>query len=273
MADANIKKITIKNEDLPSLQFNKTKIAAKIVNVSGNGTTITYTTELPHDILPNTRVDISNITPTVYNLSKALVASVPSLTTFTIENNASGTYVSGGFVETYSVYDSENENYVIQEYIDNLYHVFRYRIASEDKNRYSHWSQIETLRMPAATTPFPYTSDIRITVSKAGDPEVVSAVWTKPSAAENPTTYEQKFNKINVFDVWVRWNETTNATATTAGWTPWELSATVSSNTFSILKSVPDYKTIDVAIQISTTDKTKDYHHNKLTLYKKTGAV
>jgi hypothetical protein len=158
--------------------------------------------------------------------------------------------------------------------IDELYYDFRYRIVSEDKNRTSAWSPIERIVMPDVTTPFPYTSDQRIRVSENGaNPKVITAIWTKPLAADNPSDYENIFNKINIYDVWLRWTETNNATAGSSGWTDWEYSTTVSSNTFSVVKPDPDYKTVEVAIQIPTTIKLRDYNDNKLTLYKKFAAV
>jgi len=283
MADADIKKIRIKSEELPFIQFDTTKVAATISTVSGNGTTVTYTTAKAHDMLPGDLVFISGVLPVAYNLYN-IIDSVPSSTQFTVLNNASGTYVSGGTIETWPASDISSIGTITlplvynewpkQEYINSLKYNFRYRIASEDKNRYSHWSEIQTIIMPDVTTPFPYTSDSRITISKGGNPEVVSAVWTKPASSENPSSYEQIFNKINIFDVWFRWNVENNATSITEGWTSWEFATTVSSNTFSIIKPpLSGFKTIEIAIQIPTTIKTKDYHHNKLTLYKKTGAV
>jgi hypothetical protein len=157
--------------------------------------------------------------------------------------------------------------------IESLHYDFRYRIVSEDKNRFSHWSQIIRYPMPDVTTPFPYTSDQRIRVSKGGNPEVVTAIWTKPLAADNPSDYEKIFNKTNIYDVWIRWNTENNATESTTGWTLWENVATLSTNSFSIVKPVSSYKTIEVAIQVPTATKIRDYNNNKLTLFRKFGAV
>jgi hypothetical protein len=158
--------------------------------------------------------------------------------------------------------------------IDELYYDFRYRIVSEDKNRNSAWSPIERIVMPDVTTPFPYTSDQRILISENGaSPKVITAIWTKPLAADNPSEYESIFNKINIYDVWARWNETNNATALSSGWTSWGYITTVSSNTFSIVKPNADYQTVEVAIQIPTEVKLRDYNNNKLTLFQKFGAV
>ena len=166
--------------------------------------------------------------------------------------------------------------------IDELYYDFRYRIISEDKNRTSAWSPIERIVMPdtgsgidpATELPyFPYTSDQKINISESGTPKIITAIWTKPLAADNPSEFENIFNKTNIYDMWVRWTDESNATDLSIGWTSWEYVTTVSSNTFSIPKPQTSYKTIEIAIQVPTEIKLRDYNNNKLTLYKKSGAV
>ena len=171
-------------------------------------------------------------------------------------------------------FTTSNNQALSRAEIDELYYDFRYRIISQDKNRTSSWSAIERIVMPDITTPFPYTSDQRISISEnGGNPKVITAIWTKPLATDNPSSYENIFNKINIYDVWVRWTETNNATQSSSGWTNWEYVTTVSSNTFSIVKPNADYKTVEVAIQVPTEIKLRDYNNNKLTLFKKFGAV
>jgi len=157
--------------------------------------------------------------------------------------------------------------------VQSLHYDFRYRIVSEDKNRFSHWSQIIRYPMPDVTTPFPYTSDQRIRVSKGGNPEVITAIWSKPLASDNPSDYENIFNKTNTYDVWIRWNTENNATEASSGWTPWEYVSTPSTNSFSIAKPVSSYKTVEIAIQVPTATKIRDYNNNKLTLFRKFGSV
>jgi hypothetical protein len=55
-----------------------------------------------------------------------------------------------------------------REEVDGLHYDFRYRIVSEDKNRFSHWSEIIKYPMPDVTTPFPYTDLARFSISKSG---------------------------------------------------------------------------------------------------------
>lgn len=162
----------------------------------------------------------------------------------------------------------------LRDEIDELYYGFRYRIISEDKNRTSAWAPIQKIVMPDVTTPFPYTSTSRIAISTTanGTQKVAAALWTNPLLAENPTDYEKTFNKISVFDVWVRWNNTNTEDPIAAGWSNWEFATTVSSNSFSIL--IPAGRQgIDVAIQIPTDEKLRDYNDNKLTMFRKTSKL
>jgi hypothetical protein len=67
-----------------------------ITNVSGNGTTVTYTAA--NTLSVGSVVSITGVTPTAgYNLTKATVASA-SATQFTVTNATTGGYTSGGSV-------------------------------------------------------------------------------------------------------------------------------------------------------------------------------
>jgi hypothetical protein len=75
----------------------------KTVNVttaSGSGTVVTYTTALPHTFSVGDVVTITGVSPVAYNLSSVTIASVPSTTTFTVSNSATGSYTSGGSINT-----------------------------------------------------------------------------------------------------------------------------------------------------------------------------
>lgn len=158
--------------------------------------------------------------------------------------------------------------------IDTLYYNLRYRITSEDKNRYSHWSNVEQIVMPPVTTPFPYTAANRISIAITNNTglKVATAVWTHKTASESPTDYEKIFSKINIFDVWVRWNTSNTDDPNAAGWTTWEYVSMVSSNSFSTAVA-NGYSGMDIAIQVPTTEKLRDYNNNKLTLFRKTSKV
>ena len=154
-----------------------------------------------------------------------------------------------------------------REEVDTLHYDFRYRVVSEDKNRFSHWSEIVRYLMPNVTTPFPFTDTARFSISKAGNPEVITAVWSFPGDAENPTDYVKFFRDTNQYDIWLRWNNNNTTDLEHPGWTDWEFETTVSSNNFSILKKDGSVKRIEIAIQIPTTVKVRDYYNNKLTLF------
>lgn len=167
-------------------------------------------------------------------------------------------------VQFEKIYNEETQEYEIGE----LFYNFRYRVVSEDRNRYSHWSPITRYAMPNATDPFPYTDAPRIEVSKAGNPEVLTVVWNKPGPEENPTQYEQFMNTTDSFDVWIRWNNNNTSDPNDAGWEAWQFKTTVSTNTFNIIKRDGDVKRLDVAIQIPTIEKVRDIYNNKVTLYR-----
>lgn len=154
-----------------------------------------------------------------------------------------------------------------REEISSLHYDFRYRVVSEDKNRFSHWSEIVRYPMPDVTTPFPYSTLNRFSITKAGNPEVITAVWSFPGDSENPTAYEKFFRDITVYDVWIRWNNNNVTDLNNPGWTAWEYEATVSSNNFSIIKKDSNVKRIEIAIQVPTNIKIRDYYNNKLTLF------
>lgn len=162
------------------------------------------------------------------------------------------------------VYNPELERYEIGE----LFYSLRYRVISEDKNRYSHWSPITRLVMPDVTTPFAYNNPDRINVSVSGNPAVIVAIWNHPGENEPETDYEKIFNKIDTFDVWIRWNNNNTTDLEDEGWEDWQYRSKVSTNTFNIIKKDTNVKRLDIAIQVPTGVKIRDYYDNKLTLYR-----
>lgn len=69
------------------------KQPAQITNVSGNGTTVTYTAA--NGLTAGQIVSIDGVLPDVYNLQDVVVATASS-TQFTVTNGATGYYISGG---------------------------------------------------------------------------------------------------------------------------------------------------------------------------------
>ena len=57
---------------------------------------ITFTTTLAHGFYEGQNVTITGMTPSAYNLSGVAIASVPTTTSFTVVNAATGSFVSGG---------------------------------------------------------------------------------------------------------------------------------------------------------------------------------
>lgn len=98
----------------------------------------------------------------------------------------------------------------------NLKYDVRYRIVSEDKNRVSHWSPINSLTSPTTLNEVgfnpsnPTTTSIphQVSVDKSG--HVAEIVWTMPSLLITNPTDEQKLlqaeqSSISEFDVYISW--------------------------------------------------------------------
>ena len=159
-------------------------------------------------------------------------------------------------------------NSLLRDEVENLYYDFRYRVISEDRNRYSYWAPIIRYIMPDITTPFPYTATNRFSVSKPSGTDVINAVWSFPGEGDSPSDFERIYAKTTDFDVWVRWNNNNTTDLNDLGWQPWEFQSTISSNNFSILKKDSNVKRIEIAVQVPTTIKVRDYYNNKLTLFR-----
>lgn len=70
-------------------------IQTTITDAVGDGTDVVYTTQETHNYSIGMTVTITGVDPVAYNLSSQLITDVTT-NTFTIENSATGTYVSGG---------------------------------------------------------------------------------------------------------------------------------------------------------------------------------
>lgn len=107
---ADKKKISFSWDMLPSRSFvsppNFEARVGSITAVSGNGTAVTYTvnTDFAGSLVANTsRVDITGILPTTYNLSNALVIAA-NATTFSVASNVTTTVTeSTGVVTSTSI--------------------------------------------------------------------------------------------------------------------------------------------------------------------------
>ena len=75
-------------------------LGGTVTNVSGNGTTVTYTCN--NNFVAGDRVSIIDVVPAAYNLTNVAVATASS-TQFTVTNSATGTFVSRGNVFSYFV--------------------------------------------------------------------------------------------------------------------------------------------------------------------------
>ena len=73
------------------------KLNPNVTNVTGNGTTVTYTVDDITAFVASRTVTITGVDPVAYNLTNVTVATVSVANSqFTVTNAATGTYVSGG---------------------------------------------------------------------------------------------------------------------------------------------------------------------------------
>lgn len=103
----------------------------------------------------------------------------------------------------------------------NYGHIIRYRVVSEDQNRFSHWSPIAQLEVPAVT-------QVEGDVGVSGN--IIQTVW---SDEENRPNY----------DVFVDFD---NSGYSYHGTTP--------IHTYSFLSNI-SYSTVQVAIQVASIEK------------------
>jgi len=68
----------------------------QVFGATGNGSAITYTTAEEHGFSSGTRVSISGVLPITLNVSDAVIASVPTTTTFTVTSTVSATSTAPG---------------------------------------------------------------------------------------------------------------------------------------------------------------------------------
>jgi hypothetical protein len=74
-------------------------VTASVSSASGSGTAVTYTTAAAHGLYVGQIVTITGVaTTTAYNLAGALIASVPSPTTFTVTSTVTGSSSGTGVV-------------------------------------------------------------------------------------------------------------------------------------------------------------------------------
>jgi hypothetical protein len=118
-------------------------------------------------------------------------------------------------------------------------YIFRYRIVSDDKNRFSAWSPQYRLQAPTisqimaannvASLPIPSYS----VQTASGGEKVATVSWNIPAI----------FSSVEKYDVYIKWGSSTGTNA-------WEFFKTVSAGTFVIVKpSTQTNNTINIKIQ------------------------
>lgn len=150
--------------------------------------------------------------------------------------------------------DSESLLYY-QSDVDGIYRAVRYRVISEDRNRFSHWSPIYRLNYPDTT----FTAGVGIDAHSFtnSNPPMVGITWTIPS----PSIYSD----TQTFDIFLQWKNNANDVTV-----PWFYAGTTNSKTFSVVAPAQtnDYEHLDIQIQLPSVSKIKN---DKLAVFRLLG--
>jgi surface protein len=93
----NISSCKLSSAELDRIYTRLPDLTARTVtNVTHAAGVVTYTTDVAHNYLPGMVITMSGIDPVAFNLSSQTIVDVPTTTSFTVTNAATGTYVSGG---------------------------------------------------------------------------------------------------------------------------------------------------------------------------------
>ena len=83
-------------------------VTAAVASVTGSAGTVTYTTSAAHGLYVGQIVSITGIATAAYNLTGAVIASVPSPTTFSVTNAATGSTGTGVVVSQPTLYFNDH---------------------------------------------------------------------------------------------------------------------------------------------------------------------
>lgn len=96
--------------------------AKNITSLTASGTTVTVTTELPHNLFPGDKISISGCTPAAFNRSNATVLSASTAKTFTYTASSAPNPTTASVVGSYAI-DSNSIGYVkLPEFMDTTYY-------------------------------------------------------------------------------------------------------------------------------------------------------
>jgi len=128
--------------------------------------------------------------------------------------------------------------------VDNEGYVLRYRIISEDRNRFSHWSPISFI-LPGliyTNNDGNVSTNNNITHTRSGD--ITTIVWESVSI----NTSSSYIEKAKEYDVWLLWNRSGDGTSG-----DWKYEQRVQGNSISVI--TPSTYTINGVDQAQVPDR------------------
>lgn len=171
----------------------------RVVNIIGataSGVNVTYTTDAAHGLLVGTRISVSGISPTVFNLSEKDIATVPTPTTFTLVANSAvtGTFTSAGYLINDVDTNTINQIYpVFQTNADNKIFTNENRVARHERCRFLN----NILMMSGDTSTVSIESDNHLLAATGS--QFVQLDGTKVDFSKNSPTDELRlaFSVVN----------------------------------------------------------------------------
>lgn len=99
-SDSESWKYSSQGKEIPVIYSPLDDRVVNIIGATASGVNITYTTDAVHSLAVGTKISVSGISPSVFNLSEKEIATVPTPTTFTLiaDSAVTGTFTSSGYL-------------------------------------------------------------------------------------------------------------------------------------------------------------------------------
>jgi hypothetical protein len=171
-SDSEAWKYSSQGAEIPSIYEPLDDRVVKITNAVASGTTITYTTDAAYGLASGTRISISGVSPSVFNLSDIAIATTPTSTTFTVTAPAAvtGTFSSSGYLI----------NDVETNIISQVYPVFQTNADNKiftNSNRVNRYERCRFLNNIFAIS----GNNSKISIDSNGHLDAVNIATNKPS--------------------------------------------------------------------------------------------
>lgn len=195
-SDSESWKYSSQGNEIKTIYSSLDDRVVNIIGATASGVNVTYTTDAAHGLLVGTRISVSGISPTVFNLSEKDIATVPTPTTFTLVANSAvtGTFTSAGYLINDVDTNTINQIYpVFQTNADNKIFTNENRVARHERCRFLN----NILMMSGDTSTVSIESDNHLLAATGS--QFVQLDGTKVDFSKNSPTDELRlaFSVVN----------------------------------------------------------------------------